>query len=164
MKKIVLTLLLSVFCLCGLKAQSYVLKIQMNDETETLWKAEMISNIYFDNDSTLIVVENGNSYTHSYNILDVNKMYFQSEEGLNEINFEHTSFVYPNPAKDFVKLSAISCQLSAIKVYNCLGMIVEEIEVNADEIELNLSDYKSGVYFIHIKGKEINKTEKIVVL
>ena len=66
----------------------------------------------------------------------------------NEIN-EVT--VYPNPAKDFVKLSAVGVQLSAVKVYNCLGMMIEEIKVNANETEINISDYKAGVYFINIE-------------
>ncbi len=59
--------------------------------------------------------------------------------------------VYPNPAKDFVKLSAVGVQLSAVKVYNCLGMMIEEIKVNANETEINISDYKAGVYFINIE-------------
>ena len=72
--------------------------------------------------------------------------------------------IYPNPAKDFVKLSAVSCQLSAIKVYNCLGMLVEEIEVNANEVEINISDYNTGIYFVNIEGKDFVRTERLIVL
>ncbi len=72
--------------------------------------------------------------------------------------------IYPNPAKDFVKLSAVSCQLSAIKVYNCLGMLVEEIEVNANEVEINISDYNTGIYFVNIEGKDFVRTERLVIL
>ena len=70
--------------------------------------------------------------------------------------------IYPNPAKDFVKLSAIGGQLSAVRIYNCLGMMVEEIEVNANEIEINTSDYSSGIYFIHIQTENGNITKKII--
>ena len=72
--------------------------------------------------------------------------------------------IYPNPANDFVKLSAVSCQLSAIKVYNCLGMLVEEIEVNANEVEINISDYNTGIYFVNIEGKDFVRTERLVIL
>ena len=68
--------------------------------------------------------------------------------------------IYPNPAKDFVKLSAVSCQLSAVRVYNTLGMLVEEIEVNSNDIEINVSDYNAGIYFVEViseKGKFIEK-------
>ena len=70
--------------------------------------------------------------------------------------------IYPNPAKDFVKLSVNSCQLSAVRVYNTLGMLVEEIEVNANEVEINTSDYNSGVYFINIETENGNVTKKFI--
>jgi hypothetical protein len=31
-------------------------------------------------------------------------------------------------------------------------MLVEEIEMNSEEIEINISDYKSGMYFIDVDG------------
>ncbi len=66
-------------------------------------------------------------------------------------NTDNVISIYPNPAKDFVKLSAVGVQLSAVKVYNCLGMMIEEIKVNANEAEINILDYKAGVYFINIE-------------
>ena len=71
--------------------------------------------------------------------------------------------VYPNPAEDFVELSALSGQLSAVKIYNCLGMMVEKIEVNADEVEIKVTDYKPGVYFITIETNNSSVTKKIIV-
>ncbi|MBQ5688643.1 MAG: T9SS type A sorting domain-containing protein, partial [Bacteroidales bacterium] len=75
---------------------------------------------------------------------------------------ENNISVYPNPAKDFVKLSAVSGQLSAIKIYNCLGMLVEEIEVNANEVEINISEYNTGIYFINIQTENGNIVKKVV--
>jgi hypothetical protein len=85
--------------------------------------------------------------------------------------------VYPNPAKDFVKLSAVSGQLSAVsgqlsavsgqlsvvKVYNCLGMLVEEIEVNADEVEIDVSEYNTGIYFFNIQTESENIVKKVII-
>ena len=70
--------------------------------------------------------------------------------------------IYPNPARDFVKLSANSYQLSTVRVYNCLGMLVEEIEVNSSEVEINTSGYNAGIYFINIQTTEGNVTKKII--
>jgi hypothetical protein len=72
--------------------------------------------------------------------------------------------IYPNPAEDFVKLSAVSCQLSAIKIYNCLGIMVEEMEVNSSEVEVNTSNYETGIYFINIEGKDFVRTERLIIL
>ena len=70
--------------------------------------------------------------------------------------------IYPNPANDFVKLSAFSCQLSAVRIYNTLGMLVEEIEVKANEVEINTSGYKSGVYFVEVQTDNGSVTKKFV--
>lgn len=73
-------------------------------------------------------------------------------------NFE----IYPNPVENFLKLSAVSGQLSVIKIYNMLGLLVDEIEVNANEIEINTSDYKNGVYFIRINTEKGNIVKRFV--
>jgi hypothetical protein len=70
--------------------------------------------------------------------------------------------IYPNPAKDFVKLSAVSSQLSAIKIYNSLGMMVEEMKVNANEAEIDVSKYNSGVYFFNIQTENGNHIQKVL--
>ena len=67
--------------------------------------------------------------------------------------------VYPNPANDVVVLSAVSSQLSVVKVYNMLGILVDEIKVNAMKIELDVSDYNPGIYFFNINGE----TVKIII-
>ena len=77
--------------------------------------------------------------------------------------------VYPNPAKDIVKLSAANNHLSAVRIYNCLGMMVEEMNVRtqnaSDEIEINVSGYKSGIYFINVYDNKGNvATKKISVI
>ena len=81
---------------------------------------------------------------------------------INENASENIS-IYPNPAKDVVKLSAISCQSSVVRIYNCLGMLVEEIDVNSGEIEINVSDYNSGIYFINVETSNGNIIKKMIV-
>lgn len=70
--------------------------------------------------------------------------------------------IYPNPANDFVKLSTGNCQLSSVKIYNCLGMMVEEIEVNANEVEINISEYNSGIYFFNIETENGSHIQKVL--
>ena len=82
---------------------------------------------------------------------------FTLEIGENVIEIEPTTLeIYPNPARDVIKLSAVSCQPSVIRIYNCLGILVEEFEMLSEKIEINVSDYNAGIYFISIqddKGK-----------
>ena len=77
--------------------------------------------------------------------------------------------VYPNPARNIVKLSVDGHNMSSVRIYNCLGMLVEEITAGAqyttDEIEINVSDYKSGIYFINVYDDKGNvATKKISVI
>ena len=118
----------------------------------------------------LSFIENGlETGTYYYNVRPVYEDCYGALSGkeitytvnVDEINTIDV-MIYPNPAKDFIKLSAVSCQHSVIKIYNCLGMLVDEIEVDSDEIEINLSDYNSGIYFINIKSENGTIVKKIV--
>ena len=99
------------------------------------------------------VYENGTSVGSAVLVTEGTNV---SEMTANDIN------VYPNPAKDFVKIHTNN-NISSVKVYNCLGMMVEEIEVNANEVELNTSDYNTGVYFINVETEDGNSIKKVVV-
>lgn len=89
------------------------------------------------------------------------------------VNYNHVSVVendvtnvtvYPNPARDFVKVSTVNRQQTTVRVYNYLGILIEEIDVDSNEVEINTSGYNSGVYFINIetnKGKVVCKVVKL---
>ena len=134
-------------------------------------------NVYFNNE---LVLENTSDLSYSFAkdedfyIVEVVALY---EEGtsvgviasdLDGVSIQETMSedgnveVYPNPARDYIKLSANNCQLSAVRVYNYLGILVEEIEVNSSDIEINVSDYSNGVYFIEIQTENGNFVKKII--
>ena len=79
-----------------------------------------------------------------------------------EENYLENISIYPNPAKDFVKVTNSKSQIAKVKVYNCLGMMIEEIEVNTNEVEINTSDYKPGIYFINIETENGSFTKKVM--
>ena len=79
-----------------------------------------------------------------------------------EENTKANVSVYPNPAKDFIKLSAIGGQSSVVRIYNCIGTIVEEMEIDSEDVEIDISEYNSGIYFININGENGNVIKKFV--
>lgn len=81
-------------------------------------------------------------------------------ESLEEL--ENKFEIYPNPAKDYIKFKAQSSEFNIIKIYNYLGILIEEIEVNSNELEINTSDYNSGIYFINIETENGNIVKRFV--
>ena len=73
--------------------------------------------------------------------------------------------IYPNPAKDVVRLSTDNSQQTTVRIYNVMGMLVgmRLATSETDEIEINVSDYNPGVYFFNIQSEEFNVTKKIIV-
>ena len=87
---------------------------------------------------------------------NINNVSIAENEASDEIS------IYPNPAKDFVNISGNDL-INSVKVYNCLGMMVEEIEVNANEAEINTSDYNTGIYFFNVQSENGNVVKKVVI-
>lgn len=105
-----------------------------------------------------IWIEDTEGVNNGYPIL---KPLPEDTTGVNEFVAEDIKYVsvYPNPARDVVKVSTVNGQRSTVKVYNYWGILVDEIELDAEEIELDVSDYNPGIYFFNINGK----TVKVVI-
>ena len=73
--------------------------------------------------------------------------------------------IYPNPAKDVVRLSTDDSQQTTVRIYNVMGMLIGTrlVTSETDEIEINVSEYNPGVYFFNIQSEEFNVTKKIIV-
>lgn len=76
--------------------------------------------------------------------------------------------VYPNPGKGLftIQLDDFSVGNAYIQVFNSLGQMVSSIESQfSNKIEINLSDFESGVYYlkvtnnngVHLKSIMINR-------
>lgn len=151
MKKLFFTLVLLVLAAHGLKAQSNVLKIQMTDGEEITWTSEKLNNIYFDGDVTLVVVESENYFTYSYNVNEIKKMYFEAGESVSDLNLADASFVYPNPARDNIRLIGVENQ--EVEVFSADGKLV--MKEMYDGKSLDISSLTNGFYLIKIKGQTL---------
>ena len=141
MKKIFI--ILFILLASKLSAQSYELVIQMNDNNEVSWNSETLRNIYFDGETTLIVVESEDLLTHSYELADIKKIYFTSGNAITEFNNDNKFFVYPNPAKDNIRIIGVENQ--DIEIFSMDGKAMFEGEYKSS---LNVSDFPKGTYII----------------
>lgn len=68
--------------------------------------------------------------------------------GIKEISNENEIKVYPNPAANFVTISAKET-ISNVNIYDFQGRIVSEYDFNgANDIKLNISELANGIYSI----------------
>lgn len=69
--------------------------------------------------------------------------------------------VYPVPTKNYLNIE-YKDSIDTVKIYNHLGQEVYLQKFDSSELKLNLSNLKSGIYFIKLSSAETNHNFKIV--
>jgi hypothetical protein len=67
----------------------------------------------------------------------------------------------PNPTKDILKLKA-RVNLEKVTVYNMLGKQILTKENNSKEMELDLSNFQSGIYLAKVESQGLSQTIRVV--
>lgn len=73
--------------------------------------------------------------------------------GITEI--ENVVKQYPNPANDMVHYSSVKL-IKEIVIYNQIGQIKKNIIVNSNKLEMTLTDFEKGIYFIRLIMEDSN--------
>ncbi len=71
--------------------------------------------------------------------------------------------VYPNPTNDILNVEGSELNIQQIEVYNNMGQLVFADEVNRTKVQLNVADYKAGMYFIRMMTDQGIVTKKFQV-
>ena len=74
-----------------------------------------------------------------------------------ETTVEHNVAVYPNPMNDVLNIELGDNQ-SDVVIFNSLGQMVRRYDAVSGDMQINVADLKSGMYFIRIN----NETTKVV--
>lgn len=83
---------------------------------------------------------------------------------VNDINKDLNFNVFPNPAKDEIRIELQNDIKGEVIITNQMGQIVKETKINDNELTVNLNGLSSGVYYLNIFNKRENiLSEKIVV-
>ncbi|MBO5848912.1 MAG: T9SS type A sorting domain-containing protein [Bacteroidales bacterium] len=118
---------------------------------------EIVESIYDDKDHSIEVValyENGKT-----SVGVVKKI----ASGVNVTEIKESNLnIYPNPVKDVVSVN--SENINSVSVYNSVGVLVEKIEVRSNNVEINMSDYNTGIYFVQVNTENGTATRKVVKL
>ena len=74
--------------------------------------------------------------------------------------------VFPNPCTDkFFISESLNSTINHIEVTNLLGEKIMETKVNAaiKQQGVDISNWKSGIYFVNLRGEQFNATQKLIV-
>lgn len=86
--------------------------------------------------------------------------YLESNVTLNTVNFLDNKFsVYPNPVSNFINIQSKS-QIKKVEIYNSIGQLLKS---ERHKINIDFSNYLSGVYFIKILDEEGNSEIKKLI-
>jgi hypothetical protein len=62
--------------------------------------------------------------------------------------------VFPNPAKDYLKIHSPDTRLKTIKIYTLLGILVHQTETDLAHHKIDIAFLKKGVYFVEITNTD----------
>jgi hypothetical protein len=54
--------------------------------------------------------------------------------------------------------------INSVSVYNSIGVLVERIEGEGNEVEINMNNYNTGIYFVQVNTENGTATRKVVKL
>lgn len=80
--------------------------------------------------------------------------------GTNEAAFHSHTAVYPNPTEDKVAIEGVG--IRQVRVFNMMGLEVQNHQVNHDRIDVDLTSLPAGCYFIEVVGEQGAETNKIL--
>jgi hypothetical protein len=111
----------------------------------------------------------GSPNTHFYST-EVLNFSFIDPTGINENKKDAIQFaLYPNPASEkcTVALNLEGNSNLEIAVLNYLGQVVKQnsykAQYGANEMEVDLSNLKRGIYFVNVKNGGLTTTKKLVI-
>ena len=75
---------------------------------------------------------------------------------------EDMASVYPNPTRDNLTVKAEN--MKRITIVNTMGQVMYDQEVMSDSKDINMSQYESGVYMVHITTGNGVSTQRVTVV
>lgn len=92
---------------------------------------------------------------------DVTEKISMQTTGINDIDLSGLK-VYPNPAHNIINVESSSLHINCIQLVDCKGRILYRTQKVKSKHEINISDFKSGVYILRITTNESVYTKEII--
>lgn len=79
----------------------------------------------------------------------------------NNTSTKEAAKLYPNPVNDVLNIDS-KTTINNIKIYNTAGQVLSTQKVNSQTININMSQYKSGVYLVDVTSGSESKVYKVI--
>ena len=87
--------------------------------------------------------------------------FFYSETSV-EDNAEQNIGIYPNPANEKITIDAQN--INRVSISNVMGQKVYEKSVDSDNVVIDVNNYQSGIYMIHVVTDEYETTKRVSIV
>ncbi|MBE0639325.1 MAG: T9SS type A sorting domain-containing protein, partial [Bacteroidales bacterium] len=86
---------------------------------------------------------------------------YVSGVGVGEPITDESMLMYPNPASDVLNIEATG--IKHVMILNNLGQVVYDRPADNDNVQINTSNFGTGVYVVRIKTADKSYTEKLII-
>ena len=158
--------ILCVLCIYSLQSSAQTeLLVTYHDQTNEIFVIGEHGKLYFS--ETELIVENGELSPITIPISTIRKINVTAIEDDISIT-EHTIaeeaniILYPNPAKDYIRIESPNLEKFPVSIYSITGQVMlEGYYMSGDKIDV--SNFSSGLYIVKI-DKEVLKFSKLFFL
>lgn len=133
----------------GMKAQEHAMVVELTDGTERTYSLAN-GKVTFD-DAMMYLTDDTYELVASVVIDDIRKIYFRSLAGMTEADNAALLMVYPNPARDWVKVA--NAENARVGIFSMDGRMMYNGMNSGDKIDVSV--FPSGVYFIRVDGQTL---------
>jgi hypothetical protein len=94
--------------------------------------------------------------------VDTSACYNVNSVGINKLDFEDGISIFPSPVKNVLQITSTSLLIHEIKLYNSIGALLMQQKQNKKQVNIDMSNYPNGIYFVEIKTDKGNLQKKVV--
>lgn|SRR5574344_122212 len=151
-KLIFLVFILLLSCFSMGQAQNAI-AVQKTDGSVQSFDLQSNGSLYFVTDS--LMIRDNNGVESSFLISEVQKIYFASSSSIAEVSnaTEDNIFLYPNPAKNYVKIANLSSK-SRVQIFSLDGRKLYNNEAFLGS-SIDISSLREGIYIMRVNGKTL---------
>jgi len=162
----------------GINGEAASVTIEVGDTVEWTWTDNLPHTVTslagatetFDSG---VITGNGMTYSYTFTMEGVNDyectvhpatmfgtITVNPELGLDDKFAINVNF-YPNPVSDKLTVTSLM-PLTSYAVYDILGKQVMTAQVEANVVDVNMSQLTSGIYFVRVQSGDLQKTMKVL--